>query len=300
LTAALGVVCTVVAVGVLSPRIDARRESAPPNRVELCGVGFSCRDIGCHFTFADESPTLTWDLLQEFPDAPFPAFYVPGQAYSMRLDVADPDGYYFGFELATVVGCPFPTNGGTITPADPDRATVVTGPMGIDYLTHLCTSAPGSDEAQFCGFVPFMLGSGLNDWSFTWTAPPRGTGTVQWYFSINSANGDGFRYFDHINTAEVWLEEEPCSPPSDQVIDDLMVSKSTCSPGAPSELRALLEWTDPGTPTTFIRSTGDELALPLWRGEWDLLSEPCDTFDGRFIVYYSVAGSCDFGGEGPH
>ena len=73
------------------PALEARREAPPPDRVGLCGFGQSCRALGCHADFGLGNPNLTHELTLDPPPTPMPPYYVPGQAYDLRLELWDTD-----------------------------------------------------------------------------------------------------------------------------------------------------------------------------------------------------------------
>ena len=198
-----------------------------------------------------------------------------------------------GFELAAIAGCPFAENGGSIEVVDPMRTTIVTDEFDLEYLTHSCTCL---DTFDCCGFVPEVLASGDFRWDFRWHAPERGTGTVAFQIAFNTADGDGSPNGDTISIYEVWLEEEPCPPR----IEDLRVRKTACDPLAPGEQRVEF-YREGGGPMDFQRETEGwpGIEQPAWT--WTTPPETCrPLLDGRSLVAFSVAPTCDLGGEGLH
>jgi hypothetical protein len=291
--ASLGALTVLAAAAVLPRAVDARREAAPAGSVALCGIGETCRNTGCHFSFPFGSDTLSWELRQGVPDAPLPAWWVPGRALQLRLVATDASAWYLGFQLGAVRACPAPVNGGRLELLEPARTTTVTDGFGIDYLTHSCTCL---DLFDCCGFVPEVLGSGSFEWTFLWTPPERGAGPVTFQLAFNTANGDGTPDFDVISLGELVLDEEPCPPP----VDDLRVRKAACDPAAPGQQRAE-PWRAGGGGVEILREAGDASVLALPRTDWALVAEGCRPLaDGRSLVAWSVAPSCALGGEGPH
>lgn len=271
------------------------REGPLPDRVGACGFGPTCREAGCHAEFLIGSSTLTWSLARE-PAAPLPTAYVPESVYSLRLDVrdTDPAASVWGFELAPIaswISCAPPLGGGDVQPVDPARVRRIED-QGIPYLTHSCLCP--SEVASCCGYVP-ETAPGEIGWSFTWTAPPRGSGDVTFAMAFNAANWDGTPTGDRISLAETTIPEEACPPR----VADLAVRLAACEPGAPGERRVELSWTAGGT-AAFVRATTDRGLLPAGAASWTLAPSACLPIDGAPVTYFSVADDCALGSEGPH
>lgn len=293
---ALATVGLVLGLGAGHPA--AWLEGPPTDRVGACGFGPTCRESGCHSTFPVGSMTLTWDLRVEAPaPGPMPSFYLPDQAYDLRLEVTDasPEAAIWGFQLSTLAACPIPVPGGRLEILEPDRTRVDVGDFDLQYLAHDCTGCPATQEPWCCGFVPPLVPDG-NAWTFRWTAPARGSGPVDFALAFNAANWDGTPDFDRISLGELRLEEEPCPPP----VTDLRVSLTDCDPGAPGERRALLQWTPAGAGDQLIRELDDRALLGTPPTSWPAAADACRPLDGRLLVFYSVAGTCELGSEGPH
>ena len=268
------------------------REGPLPDRVLVCGDGPTCRESGCHSEYLIGSTTLTWSLTQE-PAAPLPAAYVPRGLYSLRLDVrdTDPAASIWGFELGALAQCNLPIGAGDLQPVDPARVRRIED-QGIPYLTHSCLCP--SEVASCCGYVP-EIAPGEIGWSFTWTAPPRGTGEVTFAMAFNAANWDGMPSGDRISLATATIAEEACP----RRIADLTVRFAACEPSSPGERRVELAWTAGGT-TPYVRTTTDRALLPIGPASWTLAPSACLPIDGAFITYYSVAEECALGSEGIH
>jgi len=289
----MGCVTALIITAWVPSALRARRDAAPAGRVALCGVFGTCRDTGCHAL--PESMTLTWELRQAVPDAPLPAYWSPGAPLDLVLRASDPAAWFMGFQIAAILPCapPQPENGGLLEILEPGRTTLVTDDFEIAYVTHSCTCG---DVYDCCGFVPEVPASGNFEWTFRWTPPPRGSGPVTFHLAINSADGDGSPNGDQIGVGEVFLEEEPCPP----TIDDLRVRVAACDPAAPGEPRIEL-WRTSGDPMDFIREAGDTLEASLPAAGWSLAVNGCrPLFDGRNLVTWSIAPTCDLGGEGLH
>ena len=291
--AALGLAAALATAALWpSAPAEARREAAPAGSVALCGIGDTCRTIGCHFTYPFGSPTLTWDLVRA-DDSPLPEYWIPGTPLDMKLTAQDSEAWFLGFQLAAVLDCPFPLNAGSFDLLEPDRTTVVSDDFEVSYLTHSCTCL---DLYECCGFVPEITGSGQFAWTFRWTPPPRGSGPVAFHLAFNTANGDGTPDFDRISIEEILVEEEPCPP----WIEDLRVRKAECDPAQPGVAQVEL-YREGGGALDIIRETDDPAALGLEPIAWAEAAGPCRPLaDGRTLVAWSVAPRCDLGGEGLH
>jgi hypothetical protein len=290
---ALGLLTALLGTVWLPRSLEAYRGQPPAGRVALCGILDTCRDSGCH-QLAD-SATLTWELRQANPAAPLPAYWSPGQALDLELAANDPAAGVMGFQITSVLPCvpPQPEQAGSFELLEPGRTTRVTDDFEIDYVTHACTCL---DMPGCCGALSRLPGSGDYAWTFRWTPPPRGSGTAIFYLAINSADGDFSQAGDQISVGEVRLEEEPCPPR----IDDLRVRIANCDPAAPAEPRVEL-WRESGGPMDIIREAGDGAELRLPASDWSQAPDACRTlWDGRSLVTWSVAPTCDLGGEGLH
>lgn len=98
--------------------------------------------------------------------------YVPGQTYTITASAIHSGAEKYGFEITSEdlssnkVGTMVITDAGQTKKVNANRA-----------VTHTPT-----------GTTP--VGGGKS-WSFDWTAPAAGTGTVRFYAAFNAANGDG-------------------------------------------------------------------------------------------------------------
>ncbi len=115
-----------------------------------------------------------------------PAEYTPGTTYTVTVTLEDPGQKRWGFELTALDESG--AGAGTLTVIDPvNTQKSVSG--GRQYLKH--TSA-----GTFNGTM-----NGPVSWSFDWTAPPAGSGTVFFYAAGNAANGNLNTVGDVIYTA---------------------------------------------------------------------------------------------------
>ena len=277
--------------GFLCREARAWRQGPPPDRVGACGFAPTCREAGCHNSYPIGSATLVWDFIQESPNpGPLPPAYVPGGTYGFRLQLSDSDvdAVIWGFELAALTDCPVWETAGNMVPSNPNRVRTFQGERNILFLSHSCT-CPG-EEPSCCGYQP----EGIpveNGWSFLWTAPERGSGEVRFYFSINAANRNREPTGDRIVLGTVSLPEETCTDP---LVRDLRVQSSRdCDGGQPG---IDLLWAQAAG--DIVRKTFDLADLSLDRSQWMDAGGACQPEDaGVQLVFYSVARTCDLGGE---
>ena len=124
-----------------------------------------------------------------------PASYLPNQTYTLTVTVMNPSQHRWGFELVPVRDSNN-TMAGSFTNTTLFTTTQSFG--GKDYISHT-TINPGQD-GTFAGQTSGM-------WTFAWTAPGAGTGTVTLYAAGNAANGTGTNAGDKIYTTSVSATE---------------------------------------------------------------------------------------------
>jgi len=120
-----------------------------------------------------------------------PAPYMPGQVYPITVTVERTAKSRWGFEL-TVLKDSDNTIAGALA-----NTTAFTGTQsfnGRSYMSHT-TNNIGSDGT--------FQGQASGVWTFNWTAPVAGAGTVTFYAAGNAANGNGNQLGDNIYTTNV-------------------------------------------------------------------------------------------------
>ena len=115
--------------------------------------------------------------------------YVPGQTYTIDVDVTNTSSNKIGFEV-TAEKKSDNTKIGTIVLTNVSRTDTTNSQQAI---TH--TSAGN------------VASNGNNSWSFDWTAPQTGTDTVVFYGAFNVANGNGTTTGDKIYTTTFTVTE---------------------------------------------------------------------------------------------
>jgi hypothetical protein len=158
----------------------------PDGRTGAPGEG-NCTQ--CHSSFPLDSGDGGFELYTDDE-----AFYVPGEQYTMNIEVFDPQAQRWGFELTII-----DTAGevaGTLSPMDGD--TQVSSSGGRDYGKH---TTAGTHE-------------GDTEWSYwfmSWVAPEASTGTVLIFGTANAANGNHSSSGDYIYSFALAIDEDTSS-----------------------------------------------------------------------------------------
>ena len=147
----------------------------------------------------------------------YPSDYTPGQTYSITIAVTS------GGVSGTKGGFSATMNAGTFSNAGANTKIVSNSP------THSTSNA--------------------RSWTFDWTAPSAGTGTISGGIAVNTVNGDGGTYGDGWSTTTVYIAEaaSPNSPPS---ASNVAISPNPTA-GVGVDLVAQYTYSDPdGDPET--------------------------------------------------
>ena len=114
----------------------------------------------------------------------YPSDYTPGQTYSITIAVTS------GGISGTKGGFSATMNAGTFSNAGANTKIVSNSPTHSNY--------------------------NARTWTFDWTAPSAGTGTISGGIAVNTVNGDGGTYGDGWATTTVYIAEAatPNNPPS--------------------------------------------------------------------------------------
>ena len=182
----------LVALSVLPIAIVGFRSSPPPQTTGAPGEE-TCWQAGCHMT---DSGTLIEDSTNVSINFPDGATYSPGVPQNLQLEIDDPAGVVFGFELSSRD----PANAQAGNLAAVDASTSVNTAGGVQYLGHNI-----NPKAE-----------GIFD--FEWTPPPADVGTITMYVAANAANGNqgvtGNRI--HLQSFEI----DPAAPPGVPTINE--------------------------------------------------------------------------------
>ena len=189
----------LIAFSVVPLMIVGFTSAPPPMRSGAPGEE-SCWTARCHMT---DSGTLFEDsdsVAIHFPGGPT---YQPGVPQMLRLDINDPMGVVFGFQLSARDG----ENGQAGNLASLDASTSVNTAGGVQYLGHNITPKA---EGTF---------------DFEWTPPSADVGKIMMYVAGNAANGNhgitGNRI--HLKAFEV----DAAAPPGVPSINDGGAVQST-------------------------------------------------------------------------
>lgn len=146
-----------------------------------------------------------------------PTSYQPGQTYGLTLRLQDPGQSRWGFQLTVVKNSAISERGGTIVQTDFTNTRLSSLPNnGLQFLNQ-------TTQGNFRNTM-----NGPVNWSFQWTAPAAGTGTVTFYAAglaannNNNANGD-YTYLVSIPVNEFQQNLPPnpfnlTSPPNGSIL----------------------------------------------------------------------------------
>jgi hypothetical protein len=133
--------------------------------------------------------------------------YIPGQVYTITATVSQAGINKFGFQIS-----PQSTTGllrGTLAITSPTTTKIVS----TKYVTHTAGGTAASSNSR--------------TWSFNWTAPVAGTGSVTFYGAFNYANSNNNSSGDLIRTSTLVIPEDLSSGIASNDNDPLQL---TCWP----------------------------------------------------------------------
>ncbi len=174
--------------------------SAPPPMRSGAPGEETCWSSGCHMTDSGALFEDSDSVAIHFPDGPT---YQPGVPQMLRLDINDPMGVVFGFQLSARNG----ENGQAGNLASLDASTSVNTAGGVQYLGHNITP---KTEGMF---------------EFEWTPPSADVGKIMMYVAGNAANGNRGRSGNRIHLKAI--EVAPAAPPGVPSINDGAAVQST-------------------------------------------------------------------------
>ncbi len=134
--------------------------------------------------------------------------YVPGQTYNIALGLEDPGLVRWGFEVTALKDSDNSMAGTFTTLIDTHVTTKSSG--GRTYACHTTNGATSSGDPNDGTW--WGTPDGPVAWAFQWTAPPQGSGSVTFYASGVSANGDGDDTGDNGYSGQMTLTEGVPSP----------------------------------------------------------------------------------------
>lgn len=133
---------------------------------------------GCHSnaSITTDKTGIVNTLTFSTPDSS----YVPGQTYTVTVQAKKTGIVKFGFGIVALRNSNT-SNSGKWTITDASRTHIIAGSGSLatrSYITH--TSAGTTATA-----------SGLDKWSFNWTAPATNDGLISFYYCTNCTNNNG-------------------------------------------------------------------------------------------------------------
>lgn len=158
----------------------------PPNHTGAPNQG-NC--TACHGGTVNSGPATRTLVFDNNPNL---TSYVPGQTYTAVLTINQSGISTFGFQMISRNANN--SNVGTFVATNANQTQVSSG-----YFQH---TAGGITATT----------AGTKSWSFSWTAPAVGTGTVSFYVATNAADGTGGTSGDVIYTNVFTLTEAAAAP----------------------------------------------------------------------------------------
>jgi len=146
------------------------------------GGNKTCNTTGCHTGPA--VVTQTGWITSNIPTVG----YIPGTTYVITATVTDPGHTKFGFQVSSQSSAGVPL--GTIISTSTETSIVGTT---VKYINQNNTGTAGV---------------GSKAWSFNWTAPAAGSGSVNFYGAFNSTNSSGNASGDTIYKSVLTVNED--------------------------------------------------------------------------------------------
>lgn len=136
----------------------------------------TCAQTGCHANAQVNQGAGVNTLIYPVADST----YVPGQTYTVTVQVQRPGVSKFGFELV-VLKDNDSTSIGQLTATQTARTHTMNATVGgksRDYITHSTNGTPATTI-------------GNNSWTFDWKAPSQNEGNITFYYATNCTNNNG-------------------------------------------------------------------------------------------------------------
>lgn len=178
-------VCLVYGLFVVNQALTS--SGGPP--LNHAGAPGQSNCTSCHSGTVNSGPA-TRTLV--FNGNPSLTSYTPGQTYTAVLTISQSGIGVFGFQM--VARNASNTNVGTFIATNPNETQISSG--------HLQHTGGGINATT----------TGTKSWTFSWTAPAAGTGTVSFYVATNAADGTGGTGGDAIYTNVFTLTEAAAAP----------------------------------------------------------------------------------------
>ncbi len=167
---------------VKSDRVSASAFGPTPSHT---GAPDESNCTACHSDFAVNSGSGNVMI------GTIPANYAPNQQISITVTANQADAVIYGFQM-TALDSQGRRAGTFIEPTqNPPQMQVVTGLVNSEVRSYIQHTVEGTLPTVF----------GTKSWTFTWTAPNPGVGTVRFFVAANAANSDGNTSGDYIYTS---------------------------------------------------------------------------------------------------
>ena len=188
ITAILGLIAVMLIILLPAPRPAGARSTNPPTKTTGAPGENTC--IQCHNDFSENdgvgSITLTG----------LPASYTPGNTYTLGISEARTGSTVWGFETTAL------NSGGTAAGTLTDTNVYVGKQIASSKQYIGQTTSKGSD-GTFAGQADAAA------WTFSWTAPSAGAGTVTFYFAGIAGDNLGDTAGDYAYISSVSSTEGP-------------------------------------------------------------------------------------------
>lgn len=181
---AAAAVLAIFGLGVFSEKYEKVSASANGPSTSHTNAPGEANCTACHSDFPVNSGTGGVSI------SGVPATYTPNQQINVTVTTSQSDAVIYGFQLTALNAQNLKVGTFSLVAQNPPQVQIQGGFVGgspRDYIMHT------SD-----GVIPTQFGS--KSWTFRWTAPAQGAGTVTFYVAGNAANSDGTSSGDFIYT----------------------------------------------------------------------------------------------------
>lgn len=162
--------------------------SSTPQGAEVSFLGCSGSGSGCHGS-ASSNTTITVTLIEDTTGKTVTTSYAPGTTYSVTITGNNSSAAAFGYMTRFK-----------------DAGNMQAGSLSDISAGSKIQSVGGFDVAEHSAPI---VNSGTFSVTFTWTSPPKGTGTVTINTAVNAVNNDGTATGDEYSINIINLQEGP-------------------------------------------------------------------------------------------
>ena len=163
-------------------KVSASASGPTPSHTGAPGEG-NC--TACHGDFPVNSGTGSVTI------SALPATYAPNQQIPITVTTSQADAVIYGFQLTALDSQGRRVGAFTLPTQNPPQIQIDTGIVEGGQRSYV--------QHTVAGIIPTVFGS--KSWTFTWTAPAQGAGTVRFFVAGNAANSDGGTSGDYIYTS---------------------------------------------------------------------------------------------------